>query len=197
MPGVDTSWCVVGGTLPSMAVTVLYDSDCSFCTRSIDVLVNKGASATFRPIHTAGLTELGVDPQRAAWEMPAVLSDGQIVYGAQAVQAALSTGPWWMLSLAAVMGCWPVSALTQVAYRWVAANRQHLPGGTPTCEIHDIESSGFRGGSWCGFLLDDHARAEVLEAGDETREVLARELRENEAERGLALGGQTASGGGT
>ena len=130
----------VGVTRPSMAVTVLYDADCSFCTRSIDVLMAKGAGATFRPIHTADLTDLGVDSQRATREMPAVLSNGQIVYGAQAFQAALSTGPWWMRSLAAVMGCWPVSVFTRIVYRWVAANRQHLPGGTATCEIRNLEA---------------------------------------------------------
>ena len=118
-----------------MALTVLYDADCGFCTRSIDVLMRSGARAKFQPLQTADLITLGIDPRRATREMPAVLTNGDIVYGAQAFRAALSSGPRWMRSLAALMRCSLVSALARVGYHWVATHRHHLPGGTPTCAI--------------------------------------------------------------
>ena len=117
-----------------MAVTLLFDADCSFCTRSIHLRVAHGATSTCTPLQEVDLPGHGVDPQRALREMPALLADGRVVYGAQAFRAALSSGTRWMRLLAIPTGVWPISALAQALYSWVAAHRQHLPGGTNSCQ---------------------------------------------------------------
>lgn len=118
-----------------MTVTVLYDADCGFCTRCSGWLVGSGATAVFTPLQSVDLAGMGVDPGRAERELPAVLPDGQVVYGAEAFAAALRTGPGWLRGVAVVMGWPPVAALARWAYRVVAANRHRLPGGTDSCSL--------------------------------------------------------------
>lgn len=113
---------------------VYYDADCGFCTRSVDLLRSWGATASFSALQTADLDALGIDRERAAMELPAV-SGGEVSWGADAVRVALSTGTAWMRGAAALGGRWPLAPLSHTVYRWVAAHRQQLPGGTPECEI--------------------------------------------------------------
>lgn len=114
-------------------VMVLYDADCGFCTRCSRMLVRGGARANFVPLQTADLAALGVDSERAAQELPAVLDSGAVGYGAEAFRAALGTGPWWMRVGAGLLGLWPLSALGRWVYRLVAANRYRMPGSAASC----------------------------------------------------------------
>lgn len=118
-----------------VSVRVLYDAGCGFCTRTIETLVRLGASAVFTPLRTADLDALGVDGHRATREMPALLADGTVVYGAAAFAAALRTGRRWMRLLGRLIGSWPILPVAQVVYRWVAVNRQRLPAGTKACAL--------------------------------------------------------------
>lgn len=118
-----------------MAVTLLYDADCGFCTRSVRWLVTAGVTAACTPLQGADLPALGVDPRRAVREIPAALGDGRVVYGADAIRAALSTGPVVLRLLAGLLGVWPVSALAPAGYGWIAAHRHRLPGGTNACAV--------------------------------------------------------------
>lgn len=114
---------------------VLYDAGCGFCTRSVETLARLGASADFTPLQTADLESLGVDRERATRELPALVADGSVVYGAAAFAAALRTGPRWMRLLGRLIGSRPILPLAQIVYRWVAANRQRLPAGTQACAL--------------------------------------------------------------
>lgn len=116
-------------------VTVLYDADCGFCTRCAQVLARWGATATVSPLQTADLTTLGVDASRALRELPTVLDDGAVVYGAEAFRVALTTGPWWMRTFARLLRLWPLSVLARWTYAVVAANRYRLPGATAACAV--------------------------------------------------------------
>lgn len=118
-----------------VSVRVLYDAECGFCSRSVQTLVRLGASAAFTPLQAADLGSLGVDDERATRELPALLADGTVVYGAAAFAAALLTGPWWMRLLGRLIGARPALPVAQVVYRWVAANRQRLPAGTGACAL--------------------------------------------------------------
>ncbi|MEA4944378.1 MAG: DUF393 domain-containing protein [Propionicimonas sp.] len=117
-----------------MSTTILYDADCGFCTRSARWLVRRGVQARVVPLQSVELESLGVDPERAKRELPAV-TDAGVAYGAGAIRAALATGPWWMRAAAACLAPAPLAALAEAGYRWVAANRHHLPGGTDVCSL--------------------------------------------------------------
>ena len=113
----------------------MYDAGCGFCRRSVETLARLGASAAFTPLQTADLESLGVDGERATRELPAVLADGKVVYGADAFAGALSTGPWWMRPFGRLIGSWPILPVSRVAYRWVAGDRHRLPAGTQACAL--------------------------------------------------------------
>ncbi len=118
-----------------MTVTVLYDADCRFCTSCSRWLAGKGAAADFTPLQAVDLDHLGVNAGRAERELPAVLADGTVVYGAAAFAATLWTGPRWMRLLGRLLGWPPVAVLARWGYRLVAANRHRLPGGTESCAL--------------------------------------------------------------
>ena len=118
-----------------MTVTVLYDADCGFCTKCSRWLMRRGAKADFTPLQAADLAGLGVDAARAQSELPAVLARGDVVYGAAACAAALSTGPRWMRVLSRLLVWPPVAVLAHVGYRLVAAHRHRLPGATESCAL--------------------------------------------------------------
>ncbi|MDQ7993425.1 MAG: DUF393 domain-containing protein [Propionicimonas sp.] len=115
--------------------TALYDADCGFCTASARWLERRGATAAFEPLQAADLSRLGVDGDRAVRELPAVLPDGTVAYGADAVRATLATGPAWMRISGAFLGLRPLRRPAHALYRWVAAHRHRLPGGTGACAL--------------------------------------------------------------
>ena len=67
---------------------LLYDADCGFCSRSASWLVAWGVPGV-RSMQSVDLPALGVDAARAGREIPAVLPDGRVVYGARAIGEAL------------------------------------------------------------------------------------------------------------
>lgn len=114
---------------------LLYDADCGFCTRSASWLMAWGVPGV-RSLQSVDLTSLGVDAARAAREIPAVLGDGRVVYGASAIAHALGTGPWWCRVLGWLLR-WPLAWPAALVYRLVARYRYQLPGGTAACRLGD------------------------------------------------------------
>lgn len=114
---------------------MLFDADCGFCTRSATALVRWGGQVELMAWQLADLEGLGVDPRRASSELPVVLPDGQVRYGAKAVAAALGTGGWPLAVAGRIVGASWLSWLSDRCYRWVAAHRHQLPGGTGSCAL--------------------------------------------------------------
>lgn len=113
---------------------MLFDADCGFCTRAAGWLA-RWTAATVVPMHAQDLSALGIDADRAGREMPAVLDSGEVVYGADAVAAALRSGRRWAQATGAVMHMPGVRMLARAAYALVARNRHRLPGGTGACRL--------------------------------------------------------------
>ena len=116
-----------------METLLLYDADCGFCMRAIGLAARLRLTVRVATIQGADLAELGVDPERALAEMPAVLPDGSVVYGHSAVAAALLTGPWYAQLLGRLIASVPW--LPSRVYRWVATHRHQLPGGSAACAL--------------------------------------------------------------
>ena len=81
------------------------------------------------------LAEFGIDPERATCEVPFLHPDGRVSWGAAAIAAGLQQCPagWW--ALGSLIGSAPGQLVARPVYRWVAANRLRLPGGTPACDL--------------------------------------------------------------
>jgi predicted DCC family thiol-disulfide oxidoreductase YuxK len=118
---------------------LLYDADCAFCSRAAGYAARLGLQVTVASIQVTDLDSLGVSPNRAMREMPFVGAGGGVVYGHTAIAAALATGPAPVRLVARVMVFGVFNRLFSRLYRWVAAHRHQLPGGTAACELpaHD------------------------------------------------------------
>ena len=116
--------------------TLVYDGDCAFCTRSVAVMPRlRLARPTVVAWQHADLPALGLTPAQCEQAVQWVAPDGRVDSGAQAVaRLLLASGGLWAL-LGALLRVPPASWVAAVLYRWVAANRHRLPGGTPACAL--------------------------------------------------------------
>ncbi|HKT82550.1 MAG TPA: DCC1-like thiol-disulfide oxidoreductase family protein [Solirubrobacterales bacterium] len=113
---------------------LLYDGDCAFCSSCARLVERRTRPlATVIPFQRADLDELGVSEARAAGALQWVAADGTVRSGHEAAAAMLGAAgrPWRLLGRLLLLP--GVSRLAAAAYALVAANRRHLPGGTPAC----------------------------------------------------------------
>jgi predicted DCC family thiol-disulfide oxidoreductase YuxK len=114
---------------------LLFDGDCAFCTRCVDVLERIGPDADIVAWQLTDLGELGITEERAADAVQWVQVDGEICSGHEAIAAVLcSAGRIWQLAGRAIM-LPGISWMAAKVYRLVADNRYRLPGGTPACAV--------------------------------------------------------------
>ncbi len=116
---------------------LLYDADCGFCIRAIGFAARLHLDVEVQSLQSADLAALGVDSARAQREIPLVEPSGEVRYGVAAITDALGTGNRALRLLASLMAGRPIGAILDLAYRWVAAHRQSLPGGTAACALPD------------------------------------------------------------
>jgi predicted DCC family thiol-disulfide oxidoreductase YuxK len=113
---------------------VIYDGDCAFCQRCIDLgarLPMKVRSAPYQLLDPAvyGLTPAEVGS--AAWWVGA---DGSRRRGHRAVAAVLAAQPRWAWrAVGRLIEHAPLSWLAAPTYALVARFRHRLPGGTAQC----------------------------------------------------------------
>ena len=122
--------------LPGVPILV-YDADCAFCTTSAQWLERRfhDPSACIAPWQALQLEPLGLsvdDVTGAAWWIDA---EGDAVAAHLAIAAALRADrrAWPFVGL--LIGHAPLSWVAAPVYRWVARNRQRMPGGSDACAV--------------------------------------------------------------
>lgn len=124
---------------PSGSLPVLvFDGACAFCSRCAEIAtrwVRRSDGYAVLPWQQLDLAALGLTPDGCDEALTFVDARGVVTSGADAVASALRSGrrawrPWGMLLSAPAVH--PIAAR---AYRWVAANRHSLPGGTAACQL--------------------------------------------------------------
>jgi predicted DCC family thiol-disulfide oxidoreductase YuxK len=122
---------------PAPAMTVLYDGDCRFCTRSAHTLQRRfrRAHVGLRNFQEAGALEPypSITHAAAMKRMHLVLGDGRIFAGAEAVARIVATVPvlGWLAWLYYVPG---IRQLADLGYALVAKYRYRLFGKTEKCD---------------------------------------------------------------
>ena len=120
---------------------LIFDGDCAFCTSSVNwgKRLIKRLPAT-QPYQFADLAPLGLTAEQCNQAVQYVDLNGRVHSGEDAVRAVLMAAGkgWWVLG--ALMGLPGIHWLSGVVYRWVARNRQRLPGGTAACALPRHES---------------------------------------------------------
>ncbi len=119
-------------------LTVIFDGNCGFCTRSIRYLdkLDRNRRITSMPCQVAKRDpafRLGdINCGESAW---GIAPDDQAEAGGQAAAlvAAVLLQRRWPITLGRRRG---VRHALAVGYRWVARNRHRFPGDTPFCTAH-------------------------------------------------------------
>jgi predicted DCC family thiol-disulfide oxidoreductase YuxK len=123
---------------------LLYDGDCAFCSSSVRFAERRFDAARWEavPFQFADLEALAeftggqVSAERAGYEVLWITPDGRVYGGAQAAaRLLLRTRRPLASALGALATLPPVRQAAAVLYRWVAANRRRLPGGTAACAL--------------------------------------------------------------
>lgn len=116
--------------------TLVYDADCGFCTRSVQLVrrvVDRRERFEIRPWQELDLAAVGLTEQACDEAAQFVAADGRVSSGHRAIAHAVLHGapPWRPVGLLLLApGISPVAARV---YRWIATHRHQLPGGTAAC----------------------------------------------------------------
>ncbi|MFJ8827836.1 thiol-disulfide oxidoreductase DCC family protein [Streptomyces sp. NPDC102467] len=115
---------------------LVFDGDCGFCTTSVKFAERRvRPRCEIVPWQFADLEALGVTQERAEYEVLWVTPAGTVHGGSRAVAKALmSAGRGWTL-LGALLMLPPIRWVAHGAYRLIANNRHHMPGGTVACAV--------------------------------------------------------------
>lgn len=107
----------------------LYDQDCPFCRKSVDIARKKVRStATFVPWQETDLAPLGLTSEQTEATAWLVCRDGRKFSGGDAVAGVMVRGRPVAKVLGHIMFLPGVRVLSRAAYRVVSANRHRIPG---------------------------------------------------------------------
>lgn len=118
----------------------VFDGDCGFCTSSATWVSKRlrrryGVNAEIVPWQRTDLAAINTTSSRAKKEALWVDAYGNVSGGAQAFAEWLKFRGGAYGWIGETMSSPAVAPVASVVYRLVAANRSHLPGGTPACAL--------------------------------------------------------------
>jgi predicted DCC family thiol-disulfide oxidoreductase YuxK len=116
--------------------TFVYDGDCAFCS-SCARFVERWIPTTAQvvPWQFADLGALGLTREQCEQAVQWVARDGRTAAGPDAIAKLLRDSRWYWRPVGRVLAWRPVRALAWPGYRWVARNRDRMPGGTAACAL--------------------------------------------------------------
>lgn len=115
---------------------LIYDGDCGFCLKSAQLAQQwSNGRITITPWQNIPdtLQDLGLTAADGMEQVWFVDENGRLTGGAEAVNAVLRL-VWWARPFTYLYYLPLMPQLQGKLYRWVAANRTRLPGGTPQCQ---------------------------------------------------------------
>ena len=114
---------------------LIFDGDCGFCTRSVNVFKRLPVDAEVTAYQFADLEAYGTTEERASHEVLWVDHSGRIHGGAQAIARLLLSAGGIYAVAGMLMRTPPLRWIAAGVYRLVANNRQKMPGGTAACAL--------------------------------------------------------------
>lgn len=130
---------------PLVPPILLYDGNCPFCTRSVELLLRWiGADADVEAWQLADLEALGVPRSQVEQELVWVRGDGRRAGGAMAFAGYLraARGIWPVLGR--VIELPPIRWIAPPLYRLISRHRHRLPGATPALQRNPADRPGVR-----------------------------------------------------
>ncbi|HUR13519.1 MAG TPA: DCC1-like thiol-disulfide oxidoreductase family protein [Mycobacteriales bacterium] len=118
-----------------MTATLVYDGDCAFCTSSVRWVTRLGLNVDeVVPWQFSDLAALGLTQQQCEDKMQLVLP-ARTWAGHAAAGQLLLRSRWYWKPLGLLLLTPPFSWVARAVYRWVADNRDKMPGGTAACAL--------------------------------------------------------------
>ncbi len=114
---------------------LVYDGDCGFCTRSVEMALRMKVACQAVPWQQADLDALGLTEEQVTEKLWWVEPDGTKLSGHRAVAAALRRATPVLRPVGALLDTPVLAPVAAAGYDLVARNRHRLPGGTATCAI--------------------------------------------------------------
>ena len=118
---------------------LVFDGDCGICTTLAGVasthVRRPGDGLVISAYQDLDLAPLGLSAAQCDEALQWVAPDGTVSSAQNAVARLLLRGRLWQLPARLVLLMPGVNWVAGVVYRWVAANRHRLPGGTPACSM--------------------------------------------------------------
>ncbi|MBT2492805.1 DUF393 domain-containing protein [Streptomyces sp. ISL-96] len=140
----DRTRAALRGRKPAPADAVLaFDGDCGFCRAAVDRITTHARPA-LRAVAWQALPAQSTEPHLERLDREVLLLlDGQVLAGgAQALAQFLRTSPVRRYRLASALLRTPgLRACAAVGYRWVADNRQRMPGRSNACTLPSSNST--------------------------------------------------------
>jgi predicted DCC family thiol-disulfide oxidoreductase YuxK len=120
--------------------TFVFDGDCAFCTscaRFVERWIPTPARVV--PWQFADLDALGLTREQCVEAVQWVDGRSAPVAGPEAIARLLrASRPHWRAA-GWLLDRRPIRAAAWPVYRWVAANRDRMPGGTPACAVPPVK----------------------------------------------------------
>jgi predicted DCC family thiol-disulfide oxidoreductase YuxK len=117
----------------------VYDGDCAFCTSSVRWVsrLHLGADEVI-PYQFADLASMGLTEAQCEASMQLV-EPTRTSAGHAALGRLLLRSQWYWRPFGLLLLIPPISWLARGVYRWIANNRDKMPGGTPACALPQSE----------------------------------------------------------
>ena len=124
------------------SLVLIYDGDCQFCQLSLDFGIKNlkvfPEYVAFQRINPSEFSLTDSQVRSQIWLTPKTGTQPAPLGGHMAAGAILRMQPSWSLRfLGWLIQTPPTSWFAAVLYRFIAANRHRMPGGSRACKIQD------------------------------------------------------------
>ena len=117
-----------------MRPLMIFDGDCGFCTASVNAIRRWiKPKCAIEPWQQTDLGTFGLTPEQCTQAVQFVSADGRVNAGSRAVMAMLRTAPQPWPVVGSIGDAPGIAWIAEHVYRWIATNRDRLPGSTPAC----------------------------------------------------------------
>lgn len=117
---------------------LIFDGDCAFCSSAVRFLqraIDRRSRYAVQPYQFIDLVPFDLTDEQTSEALRFVAADGTVHSGAMAVSHALRrSAPGWRPA-GWVLAAPGIRWVADRAYRWIAAHRHQLPGGTAACKL--------------------------------------------------------------
>ena len=125
--------------MPTAVPTFVYDGDCAFCTACARFIERHiPGPSTVVPFQFADLGALDLTREQCEHAVQWVGPDGVRAAGPDAIAELLASSTRRWRIPAALLRSGAVRRISWPVYRWVARNRDRMPGGSAACAIPPV-----------------------------------------------------------